>query len=141
MTKSLRSLKKAANLFLDQPFLNEVFVLPDKFLHPKNWLALLKIIKKLRKTKWDAILDFQGIDKTSAIIAFLKGKKFGFSPRLARSKFSTRFTDFHVDVEYKNIIQKNLALASYAAQELGKTENLCAKQCPTIPELKKLLIL
>ncbi|KKQ11716.1 MAG: Lipopolysaccharide heptosyltransferase I [candidate division TM6 bacterium GW2011_GWF2_36_6] len=129
--------KKAADLLKNQPFLNEVFVLPDKFLHPKNWLASLKIIKELRKTEWDAILDFQGIDKTSFIIAFLKGKKFGFSPRLARSKFSTWFTQVHVDVEFKNVIQKNLALASYAAQELGKTENLCAKQCPTIPELKK----
>ena len=129
--------KKAADLLLDQSFLNEVFVLPDKFLHPKNWLTSLKIIKKLRKTKWDAILDFQGIDKTSAIIAFLKGKKFGFSPRLARSKFSTWFTNVHVDVECKNIIQKNLALASYAIQELGSTQNLCITQCPTISELKK----
>ncbi len=129
--------KKAADLLLDQPFLNEVFVLPDKFLHPKNWLDSLKIIKELRKTKWDAILDFQGIDKTSAIIAFLKGKKFGFSTRIARSKFSTWFTNFHVDVECKNIIQKNLALASYTTQELGGPQNLCATQCPSVPELKK----
>ncbi len=125
--------KKAADLLLNQPFLDNVFVLPDKFLHPQNWLTSCKVIKDLRKTEWDAILDFQGIHKTCAIIAFLKGKKFGFSSQLARSKFSTWFTDFHVDVEFKNIIQKNLALTSHAVQVLHTAQNLC----PSILELKK----
>lgn len=124
--------KKAADLLVNQPFLDKVFVLPDKFLHPKNWAASLKIIKELRKTKWDAILDFQSIDKTSIIISFLKGKKFGFASRIARSKFSTWLTQFHVDIEFKNIIQKNLGLACYAAQELGdtKTNTSARGACP-----------
>lgn len=129
--------KKAADLLLTQPFLDKVFVLPDKFLHPKNWHELLKIIKDLRNIEWDAILDFQGIHKTSAIITFLKGKKFGFAPKLARSRFSTWFTDFHIDTEFKNIIQKNLALASCVTQELNKAQNSCVMQCPTVLELKK----
>lgn len=129
--------KKAADLLVNQPFLDKVFVLPDKFLHPKNWTTSWKIIKELRKTKWDVILDFQSIDKTSIIISFLKGKKFGFASRIARSKFSTWFTQFHVDVEFKNIIQKNLALVSHTVQELGVTSNEWATQCPTIGELKK----
>lgn len=124
--------KKAASLILNQPFIENVFVINDKFLHPKNIFSTIQTIKKIKKTKWDAILDFQGIHKTSAILALLKGKKFGFSTQHARSRISTWFTDIRVNSEYKNIIQKNLCLASMVTQQLCNVQ-----QCPTIEELKK----
>jgi heptosyltransferase-1 len=124
--------EKAAALLLDQPFLDNVFVLPDKFLKIKNWGKTFKVLKELRKTEWDAILDLQGIHKTTVLLSFLKGKKYGFCRKLARSRFSTRFTDKHVCTEFKNIIQKNLAVASQVGQDLFKTA-----QCPTVQELRK----
>lgn len=124
--------KKAAELLVNQPFLNNVFVLPDKFLKIKNWKRTLDVLKEIRKTEWDAILDLQGIHKTSVLLFFLKGKKYGFCPKLARSKFSTWFTDKHVCTEFKNIIQKNLAVTSDVIHGLLNTY-----ECPTIQELKK----
>ncbi len=124
--------KKAASLLLNQPFLDNVFVLPDKFLKMKNWESSFEVLKELRKTKWDAILDLQGIHKTTVLLYFLKGKKYGFCPKLARSSFSTWFTDKHTCTDFKNIIQKNLAVASDVITELLNTN-----ECPTIQELKK----
>jgi heptosyltransferase-1 len=138
--------KKAADLILNQPYLDKVFVLPNKFLHPKNWLKTFKVIRELRQIKWDAIIDFQGIHKTSLLISILRGKKFGFDAKLARSKFSTWFTHEQVsqepNLEFKNIIQKNLALADYVARALcrsseNKPTGIYANQCPSIAELKK----
>ncbi|KKQ33194.1 MAG: Lipopolysaccharide heptosyltransferase I [candidate division TM6 bacterium GW2011_GWF2_37_49] len=124
--------KKAASLIVDQPFLENVFVINDKFLNTKNILHTLKTIKKMRQTSWDAIIDFQGIHKTSALIMFLNGKKFGFAVPHARTSMSTWFTHIRTNPEYKNIIQKNLSLAS------NVLEDLCnIKQCPTIDILKK----
>lgn len=127
--------KKAADLLLNQSFLENVFVLEDKFLQIKNLTATLKTIKELRKTKWDAIIDFQGIHKTSALLMFLRGNKFGFSAAHARSKISTWFTHVQETPKFKNIIQKNLSLASTASQKLFD-----AQDCPTIDELKKSFI-
>lgn len=124
--------KKAAALILNQPYLDNVFVLPDKFLKIKNWRETLKILKKIKKTKWDAILDLQGIHKTSILLFFLKGKKYGFCPKLARSKFSTWFTNKHVCSEFKNIIQKNLSIASKVVLDYTNTN-----QCPTLQEIQK----
>jgi len=104
--------EKAVEILQGQTFLEEVFVLKNKFLRPKNWIHTLRVIKQLRSQKWDLILDFQGILKTSILLSFLKGAKFGFSKEHARDKFSTFFTKYHVEPVYKNIIQKNLALVS-----------------------------
>lgn len=123
---------KACGLIADQPFLENVFVLNDKFLNPKNISHTLKIIKTLRQTKWDAIIDYQGIHKTSALIMCLNGKKFGFNASHARSALSTWFTNVRSIPEYKNIIQKNLSLASNVIHNLCKCD-----RCPTIDALKK----
>jgi heptosyltransferase I len=125
--------KKAANLLLNQPFLENVWVLPNKFLSKKNWKTTLKIIKQLRKTKWDAILDFQGLLKTSALLLFLRGKKYGFDFNNARLWATTFFTNKHTTPLYTNIIQKNLALVSDMLQHKQPKK---FKSCPTIDSLK-----
>jgi heptosyltransferase-1 len=153
--------KKAASLIATQPFLENVFILDDKFLHLKNIFSTIKTIKELRRTKWDAILDFQGLPKTSILLAFLSGLKFGFASPHARSWVSTLFTSVKAKPDYKNIIQKNLCLASEFVQgSLPKLKNPLkwfdklttsgffkprvvkglterAYECPTIDTLKK----
>ena len=110
--------KKTASLLTKQSFLKKLWILPNKFLHLKNIAETYKIVKEIRKTKWDAILDFQGIEKTSLLLPWLRGKKFGFDSTHARKWFSTFFTHHQCTPNYTNIIQKNLALASYVAQQL-----------------------
>lgn len=128
--------EKASGLIKNQPLINQIFVLPDKFLHPKNWKSTIAIIRELKKTNWDAIIDFQGLLKTSLLYSSLKGKKFGFDKNNAREKISTLFTHHKVSPLYTNIIQKNLALASYAISRLTNQNS-----CPSIEELRKTFFL
>lgn len=124
--------KKAADILVNQNFIKNLYILNDKYLHPKNLLNTFKIIKNLRQEKWDLILDFQGLLKTSFIIKFLTGKKFGFDKQNARDKISVYFTDKQINPKYKNIIEKNLSLASNAIFNL---KNI--KTCPTINSIKQ----
>jgi lipopolysaccharide heptosyltransferase I len=129
--------KKAASLIEKQPFLENVWVLPDKFLFPKNWGQTFKILKEIRKTKWDAIIDFQGIPKTSILSLFMKGTKYGFDFHNSRLWVTSLFTNLHTNPIYTNIIQKNLALTSDALQNLTAQKT---NVCPTIDNLQKLFI-
>ena len=121
--------KKAANLINGQPFLEKAWVLPDKFLKPKNWKQTWSIIKKIKKIKWDLIIDFQGIIKTSILLSFLKGNKTGFDKNNARWKWSSLFVNKTIKPNWTNIIQKNLSLTS---QSLINQHN----SCPFIENLK-----
>ena len=122
--------EKAAALLKNQPFIENLWILPDKFLRPKNWKKTYAVLKEMAAIKWDAILDFQGIFKTSFLLSFLRGIKYGFDYNHARSGITALLTNKHVTPDYTNIIQKNLALASYVGADLLK-----AKASPTIETL------
>ncbi len=111
--------KKAADLLVGQPFLDNVWVLPDKFLHPKNWRQTFQTLKELRKYTWDAIIDFQGLLKTGILTIPLHGKKYGFSAPHTRERLSALLTHHHDTPTYTNIVQKNLSLASAVAFHQG----------------------
>lgn len=128
--------KKAAHLLLSQPFLDKVWVLPDRFLYPQYLPATAKVIKEIRSQKWDAIIDFQGLTKTSLLLMFMRGKKYGFDWNNAREAVSSLLTHHHTSPDYRNIIQKNLALASSVLHDADKT-----LACPTIDSIKQLLYL
>jgi len=125
--------EKAASLLKDQPILEKLFILPDNFLKPKNWAQTANIIKQLRQTKWDAIIDFQGLLKTSFLLASLRGEKFGFWKKHTRERLSTWFTHHHTKPTYTNIIQKNLALASDVVSWVTPE----TKACPSLQALQK----
>jgi lipopolysaccharide heptosyltransferase I len=124
--------EKAASILKNQIFLKNLFILPDKFLYPKNWHKTIKIITEIKRNKWDAIVDFQGLLKTSILYSTIKGEKFGFDKKNSREFLSTFFTHHHTTPQYKNIIQKNLALASNVISKLTNT-----KSCPSIETLRK----
>jgi lipopolysaccharide heptosyltransferase I len=127
--------KKAADLLVGQPFLGHVWVLPDHYLSPGNLATTANIIRDMRRHRWDAIIDFQGLLKTSLLIFLLRGKKFGFSAAHARSGFTTLFTHRRHTPDYKNIVQKNLSLASYVASVLTPY-----RSCPTVLSLAQYFI-
>jgi lipopolysaccharide heptosyltransferase I len=123
---------KAVDLLYGQPFLDHVWVLPDKFLSPSQWSKTIEVIKGVRSYRWNAIIDFQGLLKTSSLIVLLQGKKYGFNRTHVREKISTFFTHYHDAPIYTNIVQKNLSLASAAAQHLGNIT-----KSPSLEELKQ----
>jgi len=125
--------KKAAALLVDQPILDKTWVLPDNYLAAKNLPITIHIMKEIRATQWDAIIDFQGILKTSILLYFLHGKKYGFDSAHARDRFTTWFTDVQISPVYTNIIQKNLALASHAIYDLQNSYTTC----PSITSMRK----
>ncbi len=128
--------EKAAALLVGQPFLDHVWILPDNYLSPRNWSKTFSIIKQVRSHQWDAIIDFQGLLKTSLIIAPLRGKKYGFDKKNARSSLSTWFTHYHVNPTYTHIIQKNLSLVSQVISDL-----LPITTCPTTNQLQQTMFI
>ena len=67
------------------PHLDEIIIFDRKFLgkayyNPKAFAALIKLIQKLRKSKFDAVFDLQGLFRTASI-SWLTGckKRFGFA--------------------------------------------------------------
>lgn len=125
--------KKAASLIANQHFLDKVFILPDKFLSLKNISQTNKTLKEINLTKWDIIIDFQGILKTSILSFFIPGKKIGFDKKNSRLGLTSFFTNKQITPIYTNIIQKNLALTSGTLQEIL---NKNFKYCPTIEGIK-----
>lgn len=74
-----------APIIQDHPHLDEIIIFDRKFLgkahyNPKAFAALIKLICKLRKSKFDAVFDFQGLFRTASI-SWLTGckKRFGFA--------------------------------------------------------------
>lgn len=128
--------KKAAHLLEGQPFLKNVWVLADRFLMPQHLSQTLTMLKEIRSHQWDAIIDFQGLLKTSILLMALRGKKYGFDWQNAREPASSLFTRHHATPVYSNIIQKNLALASEVMHDL-----MGARSCPTIDTIKQSLYL
>lgn len=124
--------KKAAPLLVGQPFLDHVWVLADRFLMPQHLAQTFAILKEIRAQQWDAIIDFQGLLKTSLLLMTLCGKKYGFDWHSARESASSMFTHHQVAPTYRNIIQKNLELASSVLNDL-----LSLSTCPTLDTLKK----
>ena len=74
-----------APLLENHPHLDEIILFDRKLLgkawyHPKAFAALVKLIRKLRHGKFDAVFDFQGLFRT-ACLAWLSGckKRFGMA--------------------------------------------------------------
>lgn len=124
--------QKAADLLIGQSPIERVWVLPDRYLAPRNIATTIAIVRELRAQRWDAIIDFQGLLKTSLIMMLLRGKKFGFSSQYARSSITTWCTHYRHTPLYTNIVQKNLSLTSFVASELGGFS-----YCPATYELAK----
>lgn len=131
--------KKVAELVRNQPFCSRLWILNDRYLHPRNWIHTFGVIRDMRTIKWDAILDFQGLLKTTPLILCLRGKKFGFDYANSRIGLMSLFTNFNIRPTYTNIIQKNLALAACTSlrNHSHKALNpLYKTSSPTIDNLK-----
>lgn len=111
--------EKAASLLKDQPWLDNLWVLPDKYLKPSQWGKTASTLAKIRSHSWDAIIDYQGLFKTSLLIAFLHGKTFGFASPHARSRLSCLTSTVTFTPHYTSIIEKNLSLTASVIEALA----------------------
>jgi heptosyltransferase-1 len=83
-----------AELIENHPYLDEIITFDRKLLgkawfHPGAFGALISLIRKLRRSNFDIIFDFQGLFRT-AILAWLSGSKLRFGMTNAR-EFATVF--------------------------------------------------
>ena len=74
-----------AQLLENHPHLTEIIPFDRKFLgkawfHPRAFDALLSLIRRLRRSKFDAVIDFQGLFRTASL-GWLSGckKRFGMA--------------------------------------------------------------
>jgi heptosyltransferase-1 len=92
-----------AELIENHPYLNGIITFDRKLLgkawfHPGAFGALMSLIRKLRRSKFDIIFDFQGLFRTASL-AWLSGCKLRFGMANAR-EFATFF--------YTNKVPQNI---------------------------------
>jgi len=95
-----------APLLENHPHLDEIITFDRKFLgkawfHPGAFGALISLIRKLRRSKFDAVFDFQGLFRTASL-AWLSGCKLRFGMANAR-EFATIFYTHKVPQNIENI--------------------------------------
>lgn len=77
-----------AQLLENHPHLNDVILFDRKFLgkawyNPRAFICLLSLIKQLRRSKFDVVIDLQGLFRT-ACLGWLSGCKKRLGPAMAR---------------------------------------------------------
>ena len=96
------------------------------FKHPFKVLSEIRqLIARLKKTRYDAALDLQGLLKSSAFAWVSKSRlRFGFPKRECRERLSARLTNrkcWHT-VDAKHIVEKLCWMVWAVAEELGDVE-------------------
>lgn len=86
-----------ALLIENHPHLNRTILFDRRFLgkawyHPRAFFALVAFIRKLRKAKFDAVIDLQGLFRT-AVLGWLSGSKKRFGMARAREFASLFYSD------------------------------------------------
>lgn len=119
----LQAIKKHLNAsidwFVDERFagilnsslIDNVYALPIK---SKKYKQTLNILKQAKRNNYDAIIDAQGLIKSS-IVARLLGKNiYGYDKCSAKEGLASVFYKHKLKIDYeKNIVIRNLALASF----------------------------
>ena len=114
-----------AQLIENHPHLDEIIRFDRKFLgkawfHPGAFGALMSLIRKLRRSRFDVVFDFQGLFRTASL-AWLSGCKLRFGMANAR-EFATIFYTHKVpqDIECIHMVDYYLKIIQAAgASDFG----------------------
>lgn len=100
---------------LNSSLIDNVYALPIK---AKKYKQTLSILKQARHNNYDAIIDAQGLIKSS-IVARLLGKNiYGYDKSSAKEGLASVFYKHKLNISYdKNIVVRNLALASFMVND------------------------
>ena len=112
------------DLLYDNPDLDEVIPVRLKYWRKnvslKSFGEFWNFVRKIRKHKFDTLIDFQGLIK-SGLIAFLSGipERIGFHPNDCREKLNAIFTNKKAPFigRETHVVDKNLALLKMAGVE------------------------
>lgn len=113
---------KAAAFLRNNPLINNLFVVPKKRWRKrknkfKNLGEFISLVKHIRKTEYDIVIDVQQLLKSAVFVMFSKGKR-----KIAQEggrEFSTLFSNEIIktsrpifDINY-HVVERNLDIARY----------------------------
>ncbi len=112
---------RASNLLINHPLLKKVYIIPRK-----KYYKVFRIIKEIRKEKFDLVLDFHGLLK-SGVISFFSGVKsrVGFNKKNCK-EFNWIFNNIHAPELPEKItrIEKNFSLLKAILSDVKLPEKL-----------------
>jgi len=105
---------KSRDILIEHPDLDEVITFERTASARRTWGAFLRLVRKLRRDKYEYVLELQGNLK-GGLLAWLTGSpsRLGFEPGSSRvERFSTLFTNIKVaEGEASHILERNLNFA------------------------------
>lgn len=108
------------------PLINKLYALP---LKDKKFLSVAKELFKLRKEKYDLIIDMQGLIKSAIVSRMLGVNVFGFDKYGLKESFAANFYNQKFHIHYnENIIIRNLSLIAFVFNESFKKEDILCKE-------------
>jgi heptosyltransferase-1 len=123
--------REFAPLIADDPNLDEVIIFERKFLgkwwyHTKAFWALVNLIRRLHRGRFDIVFDFQGLFRT-ALFGWFSGSKKRFGMSTARECATLLYTDkircdadkFHLMDCYQKMLSAAGACVQTTELELG----------------------
>jgi len=132
-----------APLLENHPHLTEIITFDRKFLgkawyHPKAFVALVSLIRRLRRSKFDAVFDFQGLFRTASL-GWLSGCKKRFGMANAREHAHLFYTHkIEQDHDCIHLVDYYLKIIEAALQ---KTEDRSQKTEDKIKNSKPIFLL
>lgn len=97
-------------LLRDNPFVDET-VLVDRH----SFRSVLELRRRLRQTRWDFAVDFQGLIKSAVVASFARPERlFGFHRSQVREKLSALFYSTSIRAHSAHVVDRYLELAQGA---------------------------
>lgn len=133
-----------ALLIENHPHLSRTILFDRRFLgkawyHPRALFALVVFVRKLRKAKFDAVIDLQGLFRT-AVFGWLSGCKKRFGMATAREFASLFYSDkvFH-DTDSIHVVDYYLKIIRQTGSEDTSVEFVLPVDSAAEQSIKKLL--
>jgi lipopolysaccharide heptosyltransferase I len=134
-----------ASLLKNHPDLTEVILFDRKFLgqawfHPGAFVSLLSLIRRLRRGRFDTVIDLQGLFRTASL-AWLSGSKRRFGIANPREFAHIFYTDkITQDYSCIHLVDYYLRMVAAAGAQIGRPEFRLPKDSAADKIVKKLLM-
>ncbi|MCZ0772212.1 lipopolysaccharide heptosyltransferase I [Campylobacter hepaticus] len=117
---------KFEGILKNHPLIDKLYALP---LKDKKILKSLKILLNARKNHYDAVMDLQGLIKSSIVSRILSKNNFGFDKASLKESFAHNFYNQKLSIDYnENVFVRYLSLASFMLNTDFSAKDLAFKQ-------------
>ncbi|NDJ28099.1 lipopolysaccharide heptosyltransferase I [Campylobacter sp. MIT 12-8780] len=122
------------HILQDHPLIDKVYALP---LKDRKILKILKMLFRLRKKKYDLVIDLQGLLKSAILSRILSPNVFGYDKDSIKESIAANFYNQKFFISYnENIIIRNLALVSFVFNESFELDDILHKKDCFSPKLE-----